>query len=86
MTCTTPVPFEKIVKRISHANSELVLKNTYERAFEMLKSITSDLCIEKNNDKIAIKAIHRGKTITIELQVEKSRINDLWLVTMTPYL
>jgi len=83
----TPVAFEKIVKRISYANSELVLRNTRERALELLRSITFDLCLEKSGgDKITVKAIHNGRTILVDLQVEKSRISDRWLVTMTPYL
>jgi len=83
-----PTPFEKIVRRISYANSELVLRNTRERALELLKSITSDFCIIENRseDKVTVKARHNGKTIRVDIQVEKSRINDWWLVTMTVHL
>ena len=88
MPCT-PVAFEKIIHRVSYANSELIFKNTREKALELFKSITSDFCLEKSSeDKITVKAKHgREKTIIlVDLQVEKSRINDLWLITMTPYL
>jgi hypothetical protein len=82
-----PVAFEKIVSKISYANSELIPRNTRERALEMLKTITSDFCIEKNSeDKATVKAIHNRKQILVDVQVEKSKINNWWLVTMTPHL
>jgi hypothetical protein len=87
MTCNTPVSLEEIVKKLSYANNELIFKNSREKAVELFKSITVDLCSEKSSeDKITVKAIHNRKTILVDLQVEKSRINDWWLVTMTPYL
>jgi hypothetical protein len=54
----------------------------------MLKAITLDLCVEKkiNEDKVTVRAKHDEKTIMVDIQVEKSRINDWWLITMTPYL
>jgi glycerol-3-phosphate cytidylyltransferase-like family protein len=85
----TLVALEEIVKRISYANSELVLRNTRERAFEFLRSITSDLCLigeDRTEDKMTVKAKVEHKTILVDLQVEKSRINNWWLITMTPYL
>jgi len=85
-----PVPLEKIVKKLIYANSELIFKNSREKAVEILKTITSDFCLENNNedkvDKVTVKAIHDKKAVLVELKVEKSRINDWWLVTMTPYL
>jgi N-acetylmuramoyl-L-alanine amidase CwlA len=87
MTCTTPVSLEEIVKKLSYANNELIFKNSREKATEMLKEIASHFCLEKSDgDKIAVKAKHNGKTVLVELQVERSKINDWWLVTMTPHL
>jgi hypothetical protein len=88
MPCA-PIHFDEIVRRISYANSELIFRNNREKAIEMLKTITSDFCIESSSeDKVTVKAIHKHsrKTIVVDIQVEKSRINDRWLVTMTPYL
>jgi len=86
MPCT-PVDFKRIVSKISYANSELLFRNTREKAVEMLKTITSDFCIEKSNeDKITVRAKHNKRTILVDIQVEKSRINNWWLVTMTPHL
>jgi hypothetical protein len=81
------IPFEKLIGRISYANSELTLKNTREKAVELLETIVRDLCIEKANEenKVTVKTIHNRKTILVDIQVEKS-INNRWLVTMTPYL
>jgi hypothetical protein len=83
-----PIPFEKITRRISYANNVLVLvsKERREKALEMLKEITSDFCIEKSDGtKVTVRARHNGRTILVDLQVEKSRINDWWLVTITPH-
>jgi len=86
MPCA-PTPFEKIVKGISYANSELVFDNTREKAAELFKSITSDFCLEKSSeDKVTVVAEYNKRTIMVDVQVEKSRINDWWLITMTPYL
>jgi len=82
-----PTHFDKIIRKISYANSELTSRNNREKAIEMLKTITPDFCIEKSDDdKVTVRAKHNGKTILVDLQVEKSRINDIWLITMTPYL
>jgi len=86
MHCT-PVPLEKIVKKLIYANSELIFKNSREKAVEILKTMTSDFCIEKSGeDKTTVKAIHNRKQILVDVQVEKSKINNWWLVTMTPHL
>jgi hypothetical protein len=86
MPCT-PVDFEKIIRRVSYANSELTFRNTREKAVDLFRSITSDFCLEKSSeDKITIKAKHNNKTIRVDIQVEKSRINEWWLVTITPHL
>jgi hypothetical protein len=85
MPCT-PVDFKKIVNKVSYANSELMFRNTREKAVELFKTITSDFCLESSNeDKVTVKAIHNRKTILVDIQVEKSRINDWWLVTITPH-
>ena len=84
-----PIAFEKVTRRISYANNVLVFvasKERREKAMEMLKEITSDFCIEKSDEnKVTLRARHNGRTILVDLQVEKSRINDWWLVTITPY-
>ena len=87
MPCA-PTHFDEITRKISYANSELIFRNNREKAVEMLKSVTLDLCVEKKIDeeKVTVKAIHNGRTILVDLQVEKSRISNQWLVTMTPYL
>jgi hypothetical protein len=82
-----PTHFDEIIRRISYANSELIFRNNREKAVELFKSITSDLCVEKKiEEKVTVKAIHSGRAILVDLQVEKSEINDWWLITMTPYL